>query len=230
MPDLKQITLPSGTTYDLVDQGARDLIAELESYSAYLGVTATALSDGASTNPIAIGGKLVTAKKGDIVNYSSKEFIFNGTIWQEFGDLSGLGSLAFKDSAQGSYTPEGTVSQATFTGEEMTATGSFTPSGSVSAPNITVTPSTDSINGLDAVGTLPALTMTVQNENLTIAWNAGTLPTKSASQTFVTGITSATASAPEFTGTSGNVSVKGTPNGSVSGATFTGTAKNVTVS
>ena len=161
MANIKKITLPSGTTYDIVDQGARDLISELSSYTDYLGVTTTALTDGATTNPITISGASVTAKTGNIVNYNSSEFIFNGTSWQLFGDLSGLGDLAFKDSATGSftphgsvsvstngttnktatvsttsgtatYTPGGTVSQPTFTGSALTSSGSFTPSGTVS--------------------------------------------------------------------------------------------------
>lgn len=53
----------------------------------YLGVTTTALSDGATTNPIMIDGESVTAKKDDYVTYNSKDFIFNGTTWHEVGDL-----------------------------------------------------------------------------------------------------------------------------------------------
>lgn len=53
----------------------------------YLGVTTTVLSDGSSTNPILIDGVSVTAKKSDWVIYGSKDFIFNGTVWQEVGDL-----------------------------------------------------------------------------------------------------------------------------------------------
>jgi len=145
MPNIKQITLPSGNTYDIVDQGARDLISELQQYTDYLGVTTTPLTDGASTNPIVIEGQSVTAKKGNIANYSSKEFIFNGSVWQEFGDLSGLGSLAYKNTASGSYTPSGTVSKPTFTGDPSTVTitatnnssGNYTPSGNVSKPTFT---------------------------------------------------------------------------------------------
>ena len=101
MADISKITLPSGTTYNIKDQGARDLIDEMSGYTDFLGVTTTALTDGATTNPITINGASVTAKKGNIVTYGSAEFIFNGTAWQLFGDLSGLGDLAFKDSASG---------------------------------------------------------------------------------------------------------------------------------
>lgn len=76
MSDIKKIKLPGvETAYDVVDAGARALISELEGYSAYLGVTTTPLSDGADTNPIIIDGTQVTAKKGNIVNYGSKEFL-----------------------------------------------------------------------------------------------------------------------------------------------------------
>ena len=48
-----------------------------------------------------------------------------------FALSSGLGSLATKNSASGSYTPAGSVSQPTFTGSAMTSTGKFTPEGTV---------------------------------------------------------------------------------------------------
>lgn len=56
----------------------------------WAGITTTALTDGASTNPITVDGKSYTAVAGDMVSYESKEFVFSGTIWQEFGDLSGI--------------------------------------------------------------------------------------------------------------------------------------------
>lgn len=115
MADISKITMPSGTTYDIKDATARQLIEDLESFTAFMGVTTTPLTDGATTNPIMIDGESVTAEAGNITTYGSKEFIFNGTAWQEFGDLSGLGDLAFKDSATGSITPSGTVSTPTIT-------------------------------------------------------------------------------------------------------------------
>ena len=116
MADITKIITTNGTEYNIKDAGARELIEELQAYTEYLGVTTTALTDGASTNPITIGGESVTAKKGNIANYGAKEFIFNGTVWQEFGDMSALGSLAYKNKASGSYTPAGDVSKPTFTG------------------------------------------------------------------------------------------------------------------
>lgn len=180
MADLSKITV-GGQEYNLKDADARSRISALESYTDYLGVTSTALTDGSTTNPITINGDEVTAKKGNIANYGSAEFIWNGSAWQEFGDLSGLGSLAFKDSA----------------------TGSFTPAGSVSKPAVTVTPTTDTIQPVSSVGS--AATFTVSGEELTIV--AGTAPTLGSAKTFVTGASAELAAAPSFTGTAGTVTV-----------------------
>lgn len=212
MADLKKITLPSGTTYNIVDQGARDLIAALEGSTAWIGVTTTPLTDGSTTNPIVVAGETITAKKGNMVAYGKAEFVFDGTKWQEFGDLSTLGDLAYKDSATGSYTPAGAVSQPTFTGTEhefnlhlpvytkqwsQSFTGTsgsvsadFTPEGTVSKPTFT-----------------------------------GTKGTVSASYT-----PAGSVSKPTFEGTEGDISASFTPAGTVSKPTFTGTEGNISAS
>ena len=165
MADISKITLPSGTTYNIKDQVARDAIEALGNYTVYLGVTTTPLVDGVTTSPeVVIAGETKTATTGCIVTYGQEEFIYNGTTWQAFGDLSALGDLAYKNSASGSYTPSGNVSSTftgsssnvtitatantsgnyqpagsisgtTFTGASMTSTGSFTPGGGVSLTN-----------------------------------------------------------------------------------------------
>ena len=73
----------------------------------YIGVTTTALTDGATTNPITIDGDTVTATNGDVALYGGDAFVFNGTIWQsssaisqiftEIGDLSDLDTEAKTD-------------------------------------------------------------------------------------------------------------------------------------
>lgn len=189
MADISQIKLPNGTTYNIKDANARERIEALESFTTYLGVTTTALTDGATTNPITINGQNVTAQSGNIVLYGNKEFIFDGTHWNQFGDLSALGSLAYKN----------------------TASGSFTPAGTVAAPIISVKTagSTTTVNSITAVGTLPTMpTYTVASEVLTItAGSPGTLPTKGKNQTVKTGDAAYQATAPEFTGTTGSVTV-----------------------
>ena len=186
MADISKITLPSGTTYDIKDAVAR---ASIAGGMHFLGVTTTALTDGASTNPITIAGESVTAVAGDIVLYGSKEFVFSSTDskWHEFGDQTGLGELAFKDTASGSFTPQGTVS---------------TPTISVKTAGATTT-----VNSITDVGSLPALTMTVANEILTIGWDAGALPTKGSNKTVKTGDAAYQSTQPTFTGTAGTVTV-----------------------
>lgn len=201
---VSQITI-DGITYDLKDGEARQLISDIQAYSDYLGVTTTALTDGATTNPITINGESVTAKKGNIVNYGSKEFIWNGAAtnpaWQEFGDLSALGELAFLNKSDvsvdttsttvNSIEAVGTLPSFSSTNATVNSIEAVGTLPSFSSTNATVNsieavgtlPSFSStnatVNSIESVGTLP--TMTVENEVL--IFNPGTLPTKGADTT-----------------------------------------------
>ena len=158
-PLISQVTLPNGTTYDIKDGWSRDQIAAIykliEGGVNFIGVVADApahqISDGDTTNPITVkdgaSTKSVTATSSDIVIQGTKEFIFDGTAWREFGDITGLGDLAFADTASGPFTPAGTVSKPTFTGSQSTVTitaadntsGNYQPKGTVSKPTFTGT-------------------------------------------------------------------------------------------
>lgn len=266
-----QITDANGVTYDITDNNAQTRIADLEGKITgamhYLGITTTALTDGSTTATIAIGGTTKTmtaADAGAIVIYGELEFIWNGTKWQLLGGDSPdrFGALAYKDSASGEYTPAGTLSAPKFTGTQATITSGFTPagsvsvnaitpSGSVSKPTVTVTPNTATVNSITAVGTLPSCTLpslstTYANGNLTFGWSAGsfsagTLPTKGSNQTVVTGIKSVESTTPtftgdevtptaSFTGTAGEATATYTPAGTNAKPTFTGTKATITVS
>lgn len=204
MAEISKITLPSGVTYDIKDATAR---ATAAGSIQLKGSTTTPLTDEATTNPITINGNSYTAVNQDAVFYDKKEFVFDGTKWHEFGDMSGLGDLAYKDSASGTYTPAGTVSTPTITVTPTTTTkyvaASSSGGGSVTA-------------GSAASCTLPVMTTSVANETLSIGWSAGsftantptavTLPTF-ASQTIATGITSATSTQPTFSGTQATIEV-----------------------
>lgn len=65
-----------------------DKISVIDKAIIWQGVTTTEITDGASTNPVTIDGTSYTAKSGDMVTYNSTEFVFNGTVWQEFGAAS----------------------------------------------------------------------------------------------------------------------------------------------
>lgn len=87
----------------------------------FKGSTSTALTDGATTNPITIDGSSYTAVMGDMVIYSNKEFLFDGTSWHEMGDLS--------DTVGRKYYVDGNARGEIFNGYEgqyaNTASGSF---------------------------------------------------------------------------------------------------------
>ena len=139
MADISVIKLPSGSEYNIKDAWARQAIEGLGNPTHFLGESTTAITDGGTQTPT-IGGSEVTPHAGDIVVYSNGEFIWSGTSWIELGDLSGLGSLAYKNSASGKVTPTGTVSKPTFTGSSSTVTitatdntsGNYQPKGSIS--------------------------------------------------------------------------------------------------
>ena len=220
----------TGAVYKLVDQGARDLIKEIMNFTEYLGVTTSAVEDGATVNPVVIGGESVTAVAGNVVTRSSdsKEFIYSSTgIWQNFGELSGLGTLAFKNYVTASYTPAGTISQPTFSGteftpagtvsqpsfsgSELTSTGSYTPAGTIGDVAI----GTKTVKQFKTQGTLPDISVS----NHRIIFTEGELPT---GEDVTVGSGSVTTQ-PTFSGTAATISVKGTPAGTVSQPTFSGT-------
>lgn len=261
MADISKITLPTGSTYNIKDQQARNDIAAIQGAISggvtFMGETSTALTDGSTATSIVVNSATITAVKGYLVVYNSKEFVFDGTKWVELGDLSLIGDLGWKDSASATYTPTGTISQPTFTGSSSTFTGTitphgsidltttnktaevskaasgtatYTPEGTVAAPTISVKTagSTTTVNSITEVGTLPTLTTTVANETLTIGFDQGTLPTKGANQTVKTGDAAYQATAPAFTGTGARLV---TGNIAVpTNASFTGTEENISIS
>ena len=192
MADISEITLPSGVTYDIKDATARNDISMLKGSGTgamhYAGVTTTALVNGSSTSPIKINEADYTPSNGDVVIYGQLEFVWSTSDkkWHEFGSTGSLKGLAFKDSASASYTP----------------------AGSVSAPTVSVAVNTAKVAPITGVGTLPNFTASVSNETLTLGFSAGSLPTKGEEVTVATGIKSASASAPAFTGTSATITTK----------------------
>lgn len=181
---VSELTLPTlvddeiqNVTYTIKDAEARTMIQELGQALYWLGVTTTALTDGATTNPVTVNGESVEARVGAVAQYGSREFAWNGSAWQEFG-VGDLGSLAFKNSASGSYTPAGSVS--------------------VSSSNA----GTTTVNSITAVGTLPSFSYTSNNE--TLVFSQGTLPTKGSNQTVLTSVGTLSGS---FSGTAATITV-----------------------
>lgn len=74
------------------------------------GETTTAISDGSTTNPVVIGGQSVSAYKGMVVFYGSKEFVWVGTAWKELGDESSFALKTTTVSGTGYLTGGGALS------------------------------------------------------------------------------------------------------------------------
>lgn len=179
-PIIKQILIGS-TTYDIQDEGARELISALGDAVYWAGVTTTELVDGVTTSPtITVNGESVTCRLGAMAQYEGEEFVYNDSTWQSIGK-NNFGDLAFKNSASGSYTPAGTV---TVTADKAADTiSSVTPFGTA--------------------GTLP--TMSVTNGVLTL--DPGTLPTAGTDVDVVTNVGAITATA-AFLGTAATITVQ----------------------
>lgn len=174
MPDnttqyISQITLPSGTTYKIKDEEARSQISALTGGDAvvFIGVSTTELTDGGNQTPT-VSGETKTPATGQLFFYGTQEFIYgNDSKWHALGSLESLGSLAYKNSASGTYkratsvtvttnattnktatvapaasgeatyTPNGSMSGITWAGSSTTSTGKFTPAGTVTTANKT---------------------------------------------------------------------------------------------
>ena len=180
MADISQVTLLDGNTYNIKDAAARQSISDIQTSISggvrLVGETTTVLTEGATAKPIKINNVDYNQINGDLVYYGKKEFLWNGTIWTEMGDLSSLGALGTKDSATANYKPQGTVSQPTFTGTASavtittadSASGNYQPKGSVSKP--TFTGSTSTATGkFTPSGTVSVSTNTTANQTATVA-------------------------------------------------------------
>lgn len=230
-PTIKQITLPSGTVYDIEDTVAREaashgvtFIRSTNASNTPYGVTwdddgtivtgtlvATAETKGAFylVPFVTETGKDIYAEYITVESGEAPLIVYG---WEKIGttdiDLSDLGDLAYKDSASGNFTPAGSIAVNAASGEGT----SYTPEGSVSAPAIQVATagSTASVTPFGSAGSLPALSMTVQDGNLAISFDQGTLPSGGTAVTVKTGDASYEASAPTFTGTEKKLAFSGT--------------------
>lgn len=211
MPNLyfDKVKLVDGTLAEVCDAVAR---AAMQGGTYFLGITTTALYDGATTNPITISGESVSVNNGNVVAYENKEFVFSSmdNKWHELGDLTNLGSLALQDTASTYYTPDGTISK----------------------PNVSVTCTTKTVKEFDSAGsvtagtanvptavTLPTLATTLNGTTLELNWTTGsvtagtanvptavTLPTSKNTEV-VSDASAELSAAPEFTGTQALITV-----------------------
>lgn len=215
--NISQVTLPNGDIVYIKDKEARDEIDKLSAYTQFLGVTTTAIVDGTASAVVAIGGKDVTAKRGDIVIYNkvfnagtlqektvAQEFIYDGEAWSLFGDLSAaanwLGDLAYNDTASADYTPEGSVN-VVLNPTNATVIAQVTDAGTV--PTYEATEATV-VGQVINTGTVPTFEATEATVLIGVS-TAGTLPTFTpTSASVLTGVSTA-GTLPSFTSTSTEV-------------------------
>lgn len=191
---VKEVTLPSGNKYEIVDAGAREKLDTLSEYTQFLGVTTSSVTDGSTASVVTIGGASVTAVKGNIVIVTTtsteagkmaQEFIFDGTHWQYFGDISAdnLGALAYKDSASSSTKYLTGITLANTSTAAISVTVSYQPAGDVALTE------TSNTLPLSTTSTTPTNTANywVYNpaDNISITASAPT----STSKNFITGVT-----------------------------------------
>lgn len=195
MPEISKITLPSGNTYDIKDATARDAIASLSGGTSFLGVTTTALTDGSTTNPITIGGNSVVPDNGNIVAYGTAEFIWDGSKWIEFGDLSTLGGLATKDTVSLSKGSGDQVlgEATTFTNASsaVSFSGGSTDTFVKSYPGTTSKLATTTVPNVTSAGSAStwsfAMGTGTDAETLIISGGNGSAPTLGTAKTVATG-------------------------------------------
>ena len=220
-----RVKLLDGSYAEVKDAVAR---AAIVGSTHFIGVTTTALTDGQTISQVTIGEETVTLKNGDLMLYNSKEFIFasaDGKV-HELGDLTGLGSLAYKNDASGSYTPAGSVSKPDVdVTPTTTSVAAFSTAGSVTAGSANiptavsvtageanvptaVTVQAGSANTPTAVSvtpgsantptavTLPTLTTSLNGETLELGWSAGSVTPGSAGTPTAVSVTPGVAGTP----------------------------------
>lgn len=98
------VTPGSGDAKITLDEKLNSIDAEFNSINAALAggvhfigtVTSPTLTDGANSNPVTVDGKSYAPSAGDVVIQDGKEFIWDGSVWKELGDLSRVGALETK--------------------------------------------------------------------------------------------------------------------------------------
>lgn len=221
MPDTKKYIsqlVVGGVTYDIKDLEARALAA---GGIHYIGVTTTALTDGATTSPIVIDEANVTPKKGDLVLYAETggehtEYLWNGEHWDRLG-YGKFGDLAYKNSATGSVD---LGHGHEFTTEDATANLSGGATVGVAVAAHEYTPAGTIGKGTGTANYTPEGTVTLGGETAKdVAISGKTADATIGAHTYTpAGNVEVTTASPN-TGETANY----TPSGTVSKPTFTGT-------
>lgn len=140
-----------------------EAVAGLTGAMHLIGTTTTELTDGDTTASVTIDGQTVTPQAGDVVLYSGKEFVWDGSSWELLGD-------------EGSYALKTSTTQVGSASGWNAGSATILTKTDVSIPNVT------------SAGTAPALTKTdVSIPNITNAGSATTASVASGTLTITNG-------------------------------------------
>ena len=181
MAYISKLTI-GGTTYDIYDAEARAILSQV---LVFVGVTTVALTDGA-TSPSTYGGLTGitipsgktgadTVDTGTVVIYSSLEFVWDGSKWAEFGDLSEM-------SLQ--------TSSASFVNDVSTSSASFLTSVSGSPTNESANTGAGTSHSHTMSGTTKHLYINAAREKLVTATQSANVLSSVAKGTLSTTSTS----------------------------------------
>lgn len=186
-----------GKTYDgssAISITAADL--GLSAAMKFLGTSATAITDGATTNPITIGTTSTTVSSGNVVLYGSKEFVWNGSSWEELGNE---GSYKVVQAAVSSPTTSGTTTAfidtiSQDTNGKITATKKTVATATTSAAGLMSSADKIKLDGIATGATANVGTITGVSANGTSVATSGVadIPAASTSKYGVTKLSSAT--------------------------------------
>jgi len=91
--------------FGLVDQEIDSLKSSVSGGVHFIGVTTSEISDDATVNPVIVDGKGHNASAGDVVLKDEKEYIWDGSKWNELGDLTRVGTLeSWRDGLDAEFT------------------------------------------------------------------------------------------------------------------------------
>ena len=71
-----------------------DILASIPTAVRFRGISSTIITDGGSQNPTINSIEITSITQGDIVFYGDKEFIWDGSSWEQLGDETSGGVSA----------------------------------------------------------------------------------------------------------------------------------------
>lgn len=205
----------------------------------YIGTTTASITDGSTTKPTDITGSGTSGAlaSGDVIISGEKEFVWNGTKWQEFGSTGSLKALAFKDNATASYQPAGSITVTLPTASKnvvsTVSTGTVVTSVTTAAQTM-VTGVTTAAQTVATGGTSTSITVDATTETLTLP-SAVISALSTASINKVTAVNTASKNVVSSVGTGTVVTAVTTAaqtmvTGQPTAKSFTGTTAIITVS